>query len=515
MGSSTQTPVLQLPLFGDLDKPTWRGDVNGAFQSIDDGVADVHTDIDDINTELDGVQSSLLTKMVKDTVVVNAADHGGVQQALDFAPAGSTVFIGAGNYAVPAGGFIVKKTGLTIDAMSAVFQVSNWGTPAFLALRANNGADNNRYRIGLVQYTGTRGNHTGPPIYGSSPYCAGCAVLTNGDRNTIEYVRTIGMPTPVNFSSWDGSTSADRVGVGNRIVYMEAEGYDFGLLYVKQTGFDWGNGYCHDDIDDSSGTNPTHAIYCSASNGNRSSVGQMGRWKTVNHTKGHPFIFKYQDDFSFDTLQTLNSMGVVMIQDCNDVSGNKATANNSISTANSGHFAMGFTTAMSKRVRIGQINIVAAAGVNDRLVALYCDDMTVSQINTVTNRTTSDPNIGDVVVRGNRVNVGKLRTLATGNTTIAGAMGLGVAGDCTDCTIDDVDATGSGNDAKPLAIYATSLNCRWSRRNEETYGAAAPTAGTWKQGARVRNYAPVVGQPKGWICTVAGTPGTWVSEGVL
>ena len=45
-------------------------------------------------------------------------------------------------------------------------------------------------------------------------------------------------------------------------------------------------------------------------------------------------------------------------------------------------------------------------------------------------------------------------------------------------------------------------------------GIAAPTAGTWKVGRRVVRI-PKVGLPKAWICTVAGTPGTWVSEGDL
>ena len=43
----------------------------------------------------------------------------------------------------------------------------------------------------------------------------------------------------------------------------------------------------------------------------------------------------------------------------------------------------------------------------------------------------------------------------------------------------------------------------------------APTTGTWKVGDRVFNSAPSVGSPKSWVCTVAGTPGTWVSEGNL
>jgi hypothetical protein len=31
----------------------------------------------------------------------------------------------------------------------------------------------------------------------------------------------------------------------------------------------------------------------------------------------------------------------------------------------------------------------------------------------------------------------------------------------------------------------------------------------------VFNSTATAGQPKGWVCTVAGTPGTWVSMGNL
>lgn len=48
-----------------------------------------------------------------------------------------------------------------------------------------------------------------------------------------------------------------------------------------------------------------------------------------------------------------------------------------------------------------------------------------------------------------------------------------------------------------------------------SYGTAAPTTNTWAVGDRVYNQSPSVGNPKSWVCTVAGTPGTWVSEGNL
>lgn len=47
------------------------------------------------------------------------------------------------------------------------------------------------------------------------------------------------------------------------------------------------------------------------------------------------------------------------------------------------------------------------------------------------------------------------------------------------------------------------------------YSTAAPTTGTWAQGDECINSAATVGQPKSWKCTVAGTPGTWVSTGNL
>jgi hypothetical protein len=51
--------------------------------------------------------------------------------------------------------------------------------------------------------------------------------------------------------------------------------------------------------------------------------------------------------------------------------------------------------------------------------------------------------------------------------------------------------------------------------NGRPMAASAPTQGTHWVGRIVDNETPTVGQPKGWVCTVAGTPGTWVSLGNL
>jgi hypothetical protein len=51
---------------------------------------------------------------------------------------------------------------------------------------------------------------------------------------------------------------------------------------------------------------------------------------------------------------------------------------------------------------------------------------------------------------------------------------------------------------------------------------AAPTTGTYKQGDTIRNGSPSelgIATAKyvviGWICTVSGTPGTWLQQRVL
>ncbi|MFC3770440.1 glycosyl hydrolase family 28-related protein [Paenibacillus sp. GCM10012303] len=47
------------------------------------------------------------------------------------------------------------------------------------------------------------------------------------------------------------------------------------------------------------------------------------------------------------------------------------------------------------------------------------------------------------------------------------------------------------------------------------YGTAAPIDGTWKQGDIFYNTNPTAGTNVGWICTIAGTPGTWKSFGAI
>ena len=45
--------------------------------------------------------------------------------------------------------------------------------------------------------------------------------------------------------------------------------------------------------------------------------------------------------------------------------------------------------------------------------------------------------------------------------------------------------------------------------NFQEFRTAVPTTGTWKRGDIVWNSQPAAGGASGWVCTTAGTPGTW------
>jgi hypothetical protein len=41
-------------------------------------------------------------------------------------------------------------------------------------------------------------------------------------------------------------------------------------------------------------------------------------------------------------------------------------------------------------------------------------------------------------------------------------------------------------------------------------GTSAPTSGAWTVGDTYWNESPAAGEPTMWVCTAAGTPGTWI-----
>lgn len=76
----------------------------------------------------------------------------------------------------------------------------------------------------------------------------------------------------------------------------------------------------------------------------------------------------------------------------------------------------------------------------------------------------------------------------------------------------------SGIDPKALTDFLARVSRQLNGVSEGTGAAvtnastAAPTTGTWAQSDFILNSAPAGATPIfGWICTVGGTPGTWVA----
>lgn len=81
------------------------------------------------------------------------------------------------------------------------------------------------------------------------------------------------------------------------------------------------------------------------------------------------------------------------------------------------------------------------------------------------------------------------------------------SGSCSNVFFDltnDFDPSDTGK------IQNQAAGCNIEQRSN-----SSPPGGNWQVGDRIAQSSPAVGQPKGWMCTVAGAPGTWVSEGNL
>jgi parallel beta-helix repeat protein len=95
-----------------------------------------------------------------------------------------------------------------------------------------------------------------------------------------------------------------------------------------------------------------------------------------------------------------------------------------------------------------------------------------------------------------------------GNTTVGSTnAGLRKTGNVT-ATIEA--ANNSWDTANPFLLSAYSRTGSTHDQAVIKY-TGAPVALTWTRGDTVWNEEPAVGSPIGWMCTVAGTPGTWVA----
>lgn len=331
---------------------------------------------------------------------INVADYATPYLAMAALTTGATIIfppavyaLGSTSLAAPSG---VDK--VTVSAAGAAFTVSAWGVPAFDLLGVNGWT----LDIGLVQYVGTRGTSAGSLIRGQAPYTLGSGVYTNGDRHFIRKLRTIGMPTPINFSSWDGTTAVGHYGQSNRVGYLECEGYDFGVLWIGQNDFTIDQIYAHDDIDDSSGGNPTHAYYCTATSAFRSTGVKIGRVRAQNNLFGQAFQLKNCDQAQLGPHSADNCRGLINVIDSHDLSWTDMKGTN-ILDPGSGAAAITLQTLVSdsQRPQLTNTKLVMAANQDGVVVKIQASEAQVDGISVVSNHSASvNTGFSDIWLRG-------------------------------------------------------------------------------------------------------------------
>jgi hypothetical protein len=107
----------------------------------------------------------------------------------------------------------------------------------------------------------------------------------------------------------------------------------------------------------------------------------------------------------------------------------------------------------------------------------------------------------------------------SGNTISNTVLGVSASGAGPWLVVDNTFRSVSGNECNGAAwqglLYRASGTNGFNGSAIYVADTDAPTAGTWAVGDHCAKTNPSAGQPKGWFCTTAGTPGTWTSEGNL
>lgn len=329
------------------------------------------------------------TSVLTGGIALYSSDFPSAVAAVAAAKAGQTVVITPGLHINPPGlgnGITVLNDNVTVIVTpGAEILVQTWGQPGIDCIGRNG------VKItggGIVRYVGVRGDHTGT-VRGGAAYTACAAVYINGDRCTVDDLRSIDMPTGVYLSSWDGASIYGHVGVKNKVVNFETQGMDFGILYTRQESFTFDHIYGHDDIDDSSGINPTHIIYGSPTQVYRASGLTVSNLIADRILFGQPYQFKYTDTVTASNFIARNSRGLANIQGCSDFRLDVAISTGTLPTLTAPNGAITIQDMTTTRNSLSNITIVAgSAGVDQRLFLLAGSDCSIENLQIVSKRLT-------------------------------------------------------------------------------------------------------------------------------
>lgn len=352
-----------------------------------------------------------------------------IQTRMNAAPAGSRLVFAPGTYVLTAPLYVMANN-THIDAMGATFQQTVWLTAGF-DLSSVNGC---LLDIGLIEFTGTRAGQ-GTSFRGSAGYVYGAGVWLNGDYNYIRNLTTQNMAVGVTLSSWNGTGTYDRVGVGNHLGHVSGSGANWGALWVGQQDLIIDDIFYHDDHDDSSGTNPTHVIYCSATTTFRSTGGEIRSARGENILTGQAFQLKFADSMKVGSLTARNCKGLLNVIDSNDLRITDMAITGSLANGGQGSVTVQRSVTNSQRLSIGGAFVGLASGNDELAVSIVADYAEIDDMVIETNHSSGvNTAISDVQVRGsyNRFRSPRLRSIGAGNCY---GMSVGVTGEAASNTV--------------------------------------------------------------------------------
>lgn len=372
----------------------------------------------------DSVMGALDGQYRSGLLITPSMNQATIQAALNELVTGDAVrFKGRGGAYGLTSPLTLPADGILVDAEDATFTQTVWAKPAFDLIGRNDLV----LDLGTVEFDGTRGG-VGSSYRGSSGYVSGAAVWINGDRNKVRQLHSVAMSVGVFLSSWNGTSANDRVGVGNRLGNVEVEGANFGLLYVGQNGMQVEEIYGHDDIDDSSGANPTHVVYGSAITSFRATGGRFESVRAKNILTGQPFQAKFHDGLSVGSLTAEDCKGLLNLMDCDDFVIDSYRGLRLLSNGGQGAITLQRSVTNSQRPSFGSGRVQHAANVDERVVNIIADDGEFDSITVESNHTSGVSAAavgGDILVRGSRNTFRKPRVRALGGAVPAMYVGFG------------------------------------------------------------------------------------------
>jgi hypothetical protein len=228
---------------------------------------------------------------------------------------------------------------------------------------------------------------------------------------------------------------------------------------------------------------------------NRPITGQPFSWaRQILNLQGKAFMPEGNFVFSAWHGQTFHGDGSVTIvadTDCSGGYGLSLPAGKQI----------GPKFAYPSEIMLGDYEIIvrmkAASGTPDATITILVDD-TIKHYNTFAISTT-------------------MATYSYRTTLVAGDIGSGttvsfdlISGASVAIIIDYIAVRPFFNDIVISSYTAPAANAAYDGLgNRIIFRSAAPVAGVWNVGDICFNTAPAANNTPGWVCTTAGTPGTW------